>query len=239
MWLPGIWCQRIGNSWIQPCRTYKVTRKQHEFFSFVPCTELLCDSVRSEHWSVLCPLPCGPSRSAASRESHMCQLSLNSHVEFLTASIMNVAASLEPVCKLSDGFIKNSHIIESEIHSNSFSKQGFSKKASCTDFTSHVSCTLFHLLECTVEHFAYLAAQGVWMTQLPEEQVLFHCVSGLEWNQAGARLFPKLVAPSSMFILNSGIQDSVVKNAGPKRLYASKFRQAAYHRHSGLLDIGP
>lgn len=54
------------------------------------------------------------------------------------------------------------------------------------------------------------------MRQSPEEQVLFHCESGLEWNQAGARLFPKFVAPSGMFILNSGIQESVVKNVGPK-----------------------
>lgn len=81
---------------------------------------------------------------------------------------------------------------------------------------SHVSCPLSHLLECSVDHFAYLAAQGVWMRQSPEEQVLFHCESGLEWNQAGARLFPKFVAPSGMFILNSGIQESVVKNVGPK-----------------------
>lgn len=77
---------------------HKATRKQLEFFRFVPCTELLCDS---EPWSVLCPLLCGLSHSAASEGSHMCQLALNSHMEFLTASIMNVAVSLVPVCKLS------------------------------------------------------------------------------------------------------------------------------------------
>lgn len=60
-----------------------------------------CVTLRSEPWSVLFPLPCGPSHSAASRRSHMRQLALNSHIEFLTASIKNVAASLVPVYKLS------------------------------------------------------------------------------------------------------------------------------------------
>lgn len=194
-------------------------------------------AVWTEHWSVLCPLLCGLSHSAASKGSHMCQLALNSHMEFLTASIMNVAVSLAPVCRL-PASLRTHPLLYRKYTPIPFSKQAFSNKASCTGFTSHVSCPLSHLLESSVSHFGYLVAQGVWMRQLPEEQMLFHCVSELGWSQAGASFSQNLMLHQA-FILNSGIQESVVKTVGPKWLYASKFRQAAYHRHSGLFDIGP
>lgn len=215
---------------------YKAMKKQHEFFSFVLCTELLWDSVQSEHWSVLCPLLCGSSHSAASRGSHMCQLSFNSHMEFLTASIMNLAVSLVPVCKLTASL--RTHTLLYRKYTNSFSKQisqeGFLHWLYLSCLMSFVpSPGMLCRSLCSFSSTRCLNETVTWRTGAVSLSVWVRME--LSWNKN----FSQNLLLHQALILNSGIQENVVKNVEPKWLYASKFRQAAYHRQSGLLDIGP
>lgn len=134
-------------------------------------------------------------------------LSVYNYTEFFTTSIMNMGASLISTCKLTDTLIKNSHILYmkyTQIHSQN---RFFFNKAFCTDFFLSMPCVLcptalilapWMLCKsvCLFSGTRCLNETFTWRTGA----VFF--VSGLEWSQAGAR---QLVAPSGMFIQNSGI----------------------------------
>lgn len=145
-------------------------------------------SVGSEHSAVLCPLQCGSQQG-----SHMCHSSLHSHTEFLTASTMNVAVSLVPGCKLSASL--RTHTLLSRKYTP-FSSEN-------REFTRNPALTLPLMSfvpspAMLCRSLCLFSSTRWWMRQFPEEQVLFYCVSGLGWSQAGARLSPKLVAPSGI-----------------------------------------
>lgn len=146
-------------------------------------------------WALISALPTAvwPQWLCSQQGFHMCHLSLYSHMEFLSASTVNVAVSLVPGCKVSASLRTHTLLYRKYTPISSENRDFPRNPALSLPLMSFVPSP-----GMLCRSLCLFSSTRWWMRQLPEEQVLFHCVSELGWSQAGEKLSPKLVAPSGI-----------------------------------------